>query len=150
MANLTVDQPRFKVLKAEVSQNLLLDRSKNLSRSEYNIYDKPIHNMKTYVPKSGDNRHVLDFLEMDSHRPYLCAVTCLVESPMKLYVQNQNFTSILFGNDNDELVKNVVRFEANLRWYDFYNLLPVNNKKSIGDWKITDFNNCLNENPMFE
>ena len=29
------------------------------------------------------------------------------------------------------------------------NLLPVNNKKSIGAWKITDFNNVLNENPLF-
>jgi hypothetical protein len=27
--------------------------------------------------------------------------------------------------------------------------LPVDNKKSIGDWKITDFNNILNENPLF-
>jgi hypothetical protein len=56
----------------------------------------------------------------------------------------------LFGNDNEETVKNVVRFEANLRWYDFFNLLPVNNKNSIGQWKITDFNNCLNENPLFD
>ena len=47
-------------------------------------------------------------------------------------------------------MKNVVRFEANLRWYDFFNLLPVDNKKSIGDWKITDFNNVLNENPLFD
>jgi len=47
-------------------------------------------------------------------------------------------------------VKNVVRFEANLRWYDFFNLLPVENKHSIGQWKIADYNNVLNENPLFE
>lgn len=42
-----------------------------------------------------------------------------------------------------------MKFEANLRWFDFMNLLPVDNKKSIGNWKITDFNNVLNENPLF-
>lgn len=69
---------------------------------------------------------------------------------MKLFVFNQNHTSILFGNDSDESVKNVVKFEANLRWFDFFNLLPVDNKKAIGDWKITDFNSVLNENPLFQ
>ena len=91
----------------------------------------------------------MDVLDFDTHRPYLVQITCLIESPMKLYVQNQNYTHILFGNDDEESVKNVVKFEANLRWFDFMNLLPVNNKKSIGAWKITDFNNVLNENPLF-
>ena len=69
---------------------------------------------------------------------------------MKLYVQNQNFSSILFGSNDEEKIKNVVRFEANLRWYDFMNLLPTPNKLSIADWKITDYNNVMNENPLFE
>ncbi len=43
----------------------------------------------------------------------------------------------------------MVKFEANLRWFDFMNLLPVDNKKQVGDWKITDFNSVLNENPLF-
>lgn len=59
-------------------------------------------------------------------------------------------SKVLFGNDNDESIKNIVKFEANLRWFDFLNLLPVENKKSIGDWKITDFNSVMNENPLFE
>jgi hypothetical protein len=46
-------------------------------------------------------------------------------------------------------VKNVVKFEANLRWFDFLNLVPVENKK-IGEWKITDFNNVLDENLLFD
>jgi hypothetical protein len=69
---------------------------------------------------------------------------------MKLYVQNQNYSSVLFGSNDEESIKNVVRFEANLRWFDFLNVLPVDNKKSLGDWKITDFNNILNENQLFE
>jgi len=69
---------------------------------------------------------------------------------MKLHVLNQNHSAVLFGSDDTESVKNIVRFEANLRWFDFLNLLPVENKKSIGEWKITDFNNVLNENPLFD
>lgn len=92
----------------------------------------------------------MDFLELDQHRPYLVQMTCLIESPMKLYVMNQNYSSILFGSNDEEHVKNVVKFEANLRWFDFMNLLPVDNKHEIGQWKITDFNNVLNENPLFD
>jgi hypothetical protein len=69
---------------------------------------------------------------------------------MKMFVFNQNQTSILFGSEDTEHVKNVVKFEANLRWLDFTSLMPVNNKPQLGDWKITDFNNVLNENPLFE
>jgi len=68
---------------------------------------------------------------------------------MKLYVQNQNFSQVLFGSTDDELVKNVVRFETNLRWSDLLKILPVQNKPSF-DWKITDFNNVLNENPLLK
>ena len=105
----------------------------------------------TYAPKNDlkDSRHFLDVLQADSHRPFLLQLTCLIESPMKLYVLNQNYSSVLFGSDDQETVKNVVKFEANLRWFDLINLLPVNNKKTLGDWRITDFNNVLNENPLF-
>jgi hypothetical protein len=57
---------------------------------------------------------------------------------------------VLFGSEDEENVKNVVRFEANLHWFDFFNLLPVNNKRSLGDWRIADFNNVLNENALFD
>jgi hypothetical protein len=69
---------------------------------------------------------------------------------MKLFVYNQNYSSVLFGSNDEESVKNVVRFEANLRWFDFLNILPVYNKQTLGQWKITDFNNVLNENALFE
>lgn len=84
-----------------------------------------------------------------NNRPYNVSVTCLVESPMKLFVQNQNFSSVLFGSTDDEHVKNVVRFEANVQWSDLLRQLPVNNKPTMG-WKITDFNNIMNENPQFD
>lgn len=52
----------------------------------------------------------------------------------------------MFGSDDQETVKNVVRFEANMRWLDVFKILNVDNKPNF-DWKITDFNNVLNENP---
>jgi hypothetical protein len=55
---------------------------------------------------------------------------------------------VLFGSTDEENTKNVVRFECNLRWLDFLKVLPVDNKPSL-TWKITDFNNVLNENPFF-
>ena len=67
---------------------------------------------------------------------------------MKLYVQNQNYSSILFGATDKESVKNVVRFEANVRALDLIDLLPVGNKPSL-HWKITDFNDIMNGNPYF-
>lgn len=69
-------------------------------------------------------------------------------------VMNQNYSKVLFPaaydqiKDDDQL--NVVKFEAELRWFDFFNMLPVENKKQIGQWRISDFNNTLNENPLFE
>jgi len=72
----------------------------------------------------------------------------LIESPMKMYVQNQNYSKILFGSDDHELVKNVVRFEANVGYTDLLRVLPVDNKPSLR-WKIADFNNLMNENPYF-
>ena len=97
-----------------------------------------------YTQKNG-HKSVLDFLE-EENRPYLVSVTALVESPMKLYVQNQNYSKILFGSNDGEIVKNVVRFEANLKWIDLLRILPVDNKRPQ-PWKITDFNNLMNENP---
>jgi len=35
-----------------------------------------------------------------------------------------------------------------MKWSDLYKILPVGNKPTIG-WRITDFNNVLNENPYF-
>jgi len=52
----------------------------------------------------------------------------------------------LFGSNDEETVKNVVRFETNVRWLDVFKVLQVENKKDQG-WKITDFNNVLNTNP---
>ena len=157
MASLTVEQPSIKILKAEVKQGLDVNRdNNNRSIKDYNVSNN--HNIfgakwQTFAQKNTnlDQRHVLDsMLEWDDHRPYLVSLTCLIESPMKLYVQNQNYSSVLFGSNDEESIKNVVRFEANLRWFDFLNVLPVDNKKSLGEWKITDFNNILNENQLFE
>ena len=153
MANLTIEQPSIRVMKAEVNQGLNVDRSRNLALKDYNVSNN--HNIfgakwRTYAPKNKDDRHVLDVLDNEAHKPFLVSLTCLIESPMKLYILNQNHSSVLFGSEDEETVKNVVRFEANLHWYDFFNLLPVDNKNSLGQWKITDFNNVMNENLYFE
>jgi hypothetical protein len=153
MANLTVEQPSIKVLKAEVHDGLKVDRSQNLDLASYKVFESSLLGAKwnKYVPKDGalDRRHVMDVLDTVNHRPYLVQLTCLIESPMKLYVFNQNRSAILFGSEDEETVQNVVKVEANVRWFDFLNLLPVENKK-IASWKITDFNNVLDENPLFQ
>jgi hypothetical protein len=148
MANLTVEQPSIKVIKVEVSRGVSIERAHNMPRDAYNVTNTSLMGAKCdyYAPKNG-SQSVLDCLEED-HRPYLVAVTTVIESPMKLYVQNQNYSKILFGSDDGETVKNVVRFEANMGWTDFFRVLPVDNKRPL-PWKITDFNNLMNENPLF-
>lgn len=148
MANLTVEQPSIKVLKVEIHHGLNLERKQNASSDDYTISKSSILGAPAtyYVPKN-DQRHFLDFLE-SSRRPYCVAVTALIESPMKMFVQNQNYSKILFGSNDHELVKNVVRFEANVRWTDLLKVVPVNNKPTL-KWKISDFNNLMNENPYF-
>jgi len=42
---------------------------------------------KTYIDSSGDSRSFLDHID-SNHAPYCVALTLLIESPMKLYVQN--------------------------------------------------------------
>lgn len=151
MANLTVTQPSIKVLKVEVNKGLHYERDSNLSNSEYTVAHSSVLGAKfdTYSPmEEKDGRHWLDWLDKN-HKPYNVQVTTLIESPMKMYILNQNHSQILFGNKDQDSVKNVVKFEANLRWHDFFHMLPVDNKPSIGPWKITDFNNVLNENPHF-
>jgi hypothetical protein len=146
MANLTVEQPKMKLLKVEVHHGINLQRSKNQPASEYNITKSSLFGapQSVYVPKN-DTRSMWDHLD-SNHKPYVIAATVLVESPMKLFVQNQNYSSILFGSNDPEQVKNVVRFEAQVRWLDLFKVLPVENKASF-DWYITDYNNVLNENP---
>ena len=112
LANLTVDQPKIKLLKVEVSHGINVDRGQNKPASEYNVSKTTLmgapHNV--YIPKN-DTRHFLDHLDYN-HKPYTVAATLLIESPMKLYVQNQNYSSVLFGSKDEENVKNVVRMET--------------------------------------
>lgn len=146
MANLTVEQPRLKVLKVELSHGLSVDRAQNKPASEYTASKSSLLGapLTVYAPKP-DTRDWLDHLDY-THKPYVVAATLLVESPMKLFVQNQNFSSVLFGSTDEELVKNVVRVETQVRWLDLFKVLGTANKPQLG-WKITDFNNVLNENP---
>ena len=148
MANLTVTQPSIKVLKVEIAHGLNVDRDTNGNAEDWTTTESSFYGAPcTYYTPVKDERSIFDFLD-ETKKPYNVAVTALIESPMKLYVQNQNFSSILLGNDNDETVKNVVRFETNLRWSDLYDLVPTENKPEKR-WKITDWNNLMNENKHF-
>lgn len=101
----------------------------------------------TYYTPANDTRSVFDNFE-PNRKPYLIQITALIESPMKLFVQNQNYSEVLFGSNDQEHIKNVVRFEANVYWTDFFKVMTEDNKRSL-KWKITDFNNLMNENPHF-
>lgn len=74
-------------MKAEIHHGLNIERSENLPENKYNISKSSLFGAKynTYSFKEGDNRSFLDHLDSD-YKPYLVALTLLVESPMKLYV----------------------------------------------------------------
>ena len=151
MANLTVHQPRIDILNVEVHNGLSVTRSHNKPLDEYDVTESTLMGapLKVYTSKAYDTRSVLDQLDFE-YKPYLVSVTTLIHSPMKLFVWNQNRTKILFGSDDQEVVKNVVRFEINVRWLELLKLLPVPMKPLFSrQWKITDYNNVLNENPYF-
>jgi hypothetical protein len=94
MANLTIEQPSIRILKVEVNQNLSVNREQNAqSIKNYNVSNN--HSIfgapwKTFAPvdQTKDKRDAFDALSPDAHRPYLVSLTCLIESPMKLYVLN--------------------------------------------------------------
>ncbi len=69
----------------------------------------------------------MDHLDSD-YKPYVISATVIIESPMKLYVQNQNFSKVLFGSTDEEIVKNVVKFEAQVRWLDLFKIMGTANK----------------------
>ena len=150
MANLTVIQPKIEILNVEIHHGLSMDRSENKPENAYNITESTLFGapLKHYTNINGDDRSVLDFFN-SNYKPYLVSVTTLIHSPMKLYVWNQNKSKVLFGSDDSESVKNVVKFETNVRWTEFFKQLPVANKPLLRSWKITDYNNVLNENPYF-
>lgn len=84
MANLTVES-KIKVLKVEVHHGLNVDRSKNTAKftqTKSSLFGAPA---TYYVPSELDQRTCLDGLD-HNRKPYLVAVTTMMESPMKMYV----------------------------------------------------------------
>lgn len=152
MANLVVNQPRIDILKVEIHENLKVDRRLNMGEEDYNIsksrtFGGADHYL--YKNKEGDTRHIMDAFE-EHNKPYLLSVTTQVESPMKFFVYNQNRSGVLFGSNDNEMAQNLVKFEINISGWNMLRLLPVGNKpRLLRDWRITDINNVLNENPYF-
>lgn len=88
------------MLKCEITHGLSVDRNANGSESDWtktesSLMGAPCH---YYAPKN-DTRSFFDNFE-EGRKPYCVAVTALIESPMKLFVQNQNYSKILFGSDD--------------------------------------------------
>jgi len=136
----------MEVLKVEITHGLGVERNENGSAQDWvETQSSMLGAPCTYYTPTQDSRDLLDGI---GAKPYCVAVTALIDSPMKLFVQNQNYSKILLGNENEEHVKNVVRFEANLAWSELFDILPTFNK-APRNWKITDFNNLMNENPHF-
>lgn len=87
MANLTIE-PTIKVLNVEISHGLDRERANNGSLDDYVVTKSSVMGTSaTFYAPANDTRHFLDCFEPD-YKPYLVSVTAMIESPMKLYVQN--------------------------------------------------------------
>lgn len=153
MTDIVLQQPVMQVLKVELYKGLEIERDKNLSKSQYNVIKAPGILGAPYtkcIPKN-DTSSWLDIIDTDK-QPYVFAVTALIESPMKMFVYNQNRSAILFGNkDTSQYETTVMRFERKMRMGDFFHFLPVGGKPlNTQQWKITDVNGALDGNPFFE
>jgi len=88
MANLTVEQPSISVLKVEIAHGVDVERDANGTLDQWKVSDSTFLGAKTkYYTPVNDTRDMVDSMKAD-HRPYCVAMTCLIESPMKMYVQN--------------------------------------------------------------
>lgn len=105
-------------------------------------------NLSCFFREHNDTIFDKNFMVSD-HKPYLLQMTMLVESPMKLFILNQNHSSVIFGSQDEEVVKNVVKFEAKMQYNDLLRVVPYIDLKPEHNWKITDFNYIMNENPFF-
>lgn len=72
----------------EIHHGVNVERAKNAPASEYKITKNKLLGapQTIYVPKN-DTRSLFDHLD-SNHKPYVVAATVLIESPMKLFVQN--------------------------------------------------------------
>ena len=75
-------------MKAEINYGLNIERSANKPKDHYKIskssfLGNPMTHYTPIVPI--DSRSAFDHLDY-THKPYLVALTLLIESPMKLFV----------------------------------------------------------------
>ena len=86
MANLTVEQPGMEILKVEITHGLDVERNENGSAQDWvETQSSMLGAPCTYYTPAQDNRDLLDGI---GAKPYCVAVTALIDSPMKLFVQN--------------------------------------------------------------
>lgn len=78
----------MKVLKVEVNHGLWVDRASNSAQSDYKITQTNTLGAPTTYYQKGpvESRDWITSLDTEKWRPFCVAVTCLIESPMKLFV----------------------------------------------------------------
>lgn len=99
MANLRVKSDRINILKVDLTHGLPLNRLERHAISNYDVVKEDLFGapLTRYHLKGTKPHSLLDNLLTD-YRPYTLAVTVAMQSPMKLFVWNQNRSAVIFGN----------------------------------------------------
>jgi hypothetical protein len=137
----------YGVLRIELYKNLNIDRSKNSDYSRYSFVKSstPLGTLVNAREIGEDNNSLAK-----NQKPFILATTMLVRTPMKIAIFNQNLSRKIYGENENEAIDYVVRFETQMNYSDFTWILPGPNKPSrLRMTKITDFNNLARGNPFF-
>ena len=152
IANLTVRQPSWTLLNAQIHKGLYTQRERNGKRGYYDITNANLfglaYPMNVYAHKYTPT-HILDSFDA-SYKPYLLQITMAVHSPMKWFILNQDRSNLLYGDQGKLPLTNIFKFEINLKPWTLFRFLPTQHKPILTrDWKITDINGIMNGNPLF-
>jgi hypothetical protein len=89
------------LLDVQVFKDLDIERDANLASKDqyYSVTQSSMFgaNLHCFFKDQIDTIIDKNFMKAD-HKPYLLQVTMLVESPMKLYILNQNHSKVIFGS----------------------------------------------------
>jgi len=152
MTDISNQQPNLKILEVEAFKNIEIEREKNFN------YNSELREGRLwgfgpqifFAQPHNKNEDIIDWIQ-DDYKPYLVSVTVLFNSKMRLLLYNQDRTKILKGEKSEDTGKNIVKFEIKLKPWEFFRILPVDNKPPLRrNWIITDFNYILKGNDYFK
>jgi len=154
LERLTVRQPKMEILDFKIYKGLYVDRDKNGNMSDYIVGKGSVYGLwpKCIVYKRR-NQTLNDDMEIieETHKPYLIHVKVLIHSHMRLFGYTKNEFQLTSVNTElgDDMTPNIVQFEINVKGIEFYKILPTEGKAPLTrQWKMTDFNNALEGNPL--